>query len=133
MPIRITGPTGTVTKDYESPFVGPVDHTAPVSVDVSSLTNKEVDTKGYLKPGVPFDRDGALITYGGALYGVTVEEVKVADGNEAADFSGAVTPQTVAVGTIGQINRAVAEDMLERAYSGDELAAFEVSNITLIY
>lgn len=133
MPIRITGPTGTVTKDYESPFVGPVDHTAPVNVVVTGLTDKEIDTKGYLKPGVPFARDGTLVAGADLLYGVTVEEVKVAAGNAAGDIAAAASPQTIAVGTHGQINRAVAEDMLERAYTAAELAAFETSNITLIF
>lgn len=133
MPIRITPPSGSVVKDYESPFVGPVDHTASVQVDITGLTNKEIDTKGYLKPGVPFTRDGLLVGYEDALYGVTVEEVKLIADNEAGTIAAATDPVTVAVGLIGTINRAVAEDQLERAYTGDELAGFAASNITLIY
>jgi phage tail sheath gpL-like len=43
---------------YASPFVGPVGHTAHVKVDVSALTNTQVDSKGILKPGVVLTLDG---------------------------------------------------------------------------
>lgn len=132
MPIRITGPTGTVTKDYESPFIGPVDHTAPVQVDITGMSNKEIDTKGYLKPGVPLTIDGALVGYGDRLYGVTVEEVKVLEGNTGPLIAAGSVSFTIAVATHGQVNRAVAEDMLERAYTADEVVAFDDSNVTLV-
>jgi len=46
--------------DYGNPFVGPIDHTAPAVVDLSDLTNKEIDARGYLKPGIPLTSAAAL-------------------------------------------------------------------------
>jgi len=56
-------------KDYLSPFIGPVDHTQAVRLDVSAMTTDEVDTKGYLKPGVPLTRGGILASKTG--HGIT--------------------------------------------------------------
>jgi hypothetical protein len=133
MPIQISPITGTVVKDYENPFVGPVNHQAAVKVVVTGMTNKEVDARGYLKPGVPLLRTGALATLATVpIYGVTMEEVKVAASNSAPDLA-AATAKPVAVALVGAINRKVAEDMLERAYTANELAAFELSPIKLIF
>lgn len=218
MPMRVSR-SGTSRKDYESPFVGPVDHQAAVMVDVSELTNKEVDLDGYLKPGVPLTAGGALIgsvglstvaaavanddntgngtfgsllgkaggatevitvtatgatafevrgsvsgilpdatdaayvstalnfdfTAGGVaaiagdvwtfvitgdnpdvLFGVTIEEVKIAADNVAGTLDAAANV-SVGVALIGAINQDVAEDMLERAYTQAELDAFAAS------
>lgn len=133
MPIRIGEVQGEVTFDYESPFLGPVDHQAPVEVDITGLTNKEIDKKGYLKPGVPLTRDGLLVDYGDELYGVTIEETKLIADNESGTIAAATTPVIVAVCTNGAVKRKVAEDMLERAYTADEIAAFQRSNLTLLY
>jgi hypothetical protein len=59
-------------------FVGPVDHTDVVRVDVSALTTAEVDADGYLKPGVPFKSDGTLCARRPGQY------TKVAAGGAAA-------------------------------------------------
>lgn len=221
MPMRVTRNIGSERMDYESPFVGPVDHPAQVIVDVSGLTNKEIDDKGWLKPGVPLTRGGALIgsvglstlaaavadddntgngtvgsllgkaggasevitltardathfevrgsvsgilgdltvgtpyvsaafnatlTAGGTphaagdqftiiitadapdvLFGVTIEEVDLGIGdNEAGSISGG-TDIPVGVALIAAINQDVAEDMLDRAYTAAELAAFAVA------
>jgi hypothetical protein len=56
MPITVEETEGGTA--YASPFVGPVDHTAHVRVDVSALTTSQVDSKGYLKPGVVLTLDG---------------------------------------------------------------------------
>lgn len=45
---------------YGSPFVGPVNHTAPIEVDLSTLTDDEIDARGYLKPGIPLTTNAAL-------------------------------------------------------------------------
>lgn len=141
MPITMQ-PTMTAGETFANPFVGPINHTATVRVDVSALTTAEVDAYGYLKPGVPLQRSGLLIplnaTTPGAgtetLYGVTSESIKVAQGNTAADLAAAVDP-LVAVALIGAVNRALIEDNLGRALHADELRAFNGagSRVVLIY
>lgn len=133
MPITINPVVGSVVKDYVNPFVGPVNHQAAVKVVVTGMTNKEIDARGYLKPGVPLLRTGALPTLATVpVYGVTMEEVKVAASNSASDIA-AATSKSVAVALSGAINRKIAEDMLERPYSANELAAFDLSPLKLIY
>ena len=51
MPMIITETTGGT--NYTSPFIGPVDHTLHVLLDISTFTTDEIDADGYLKPGVP--------------------------------------------------------------------------------
>lgn len=190
-------------KDYTSPFVGPVDHTDVVKVDVSALTTDEVDADGVLKTGVALKADGtlvsrapglkqALITGGAAgdhtvtgiatsdklvsvyhytpgsasafadltgeftisaadtinnaggtstasdtllvtyvsdaeyVFGVVLEAVKVATGNTSALLT-AATDIEVAVAVIGQVNRDIAEDNLGRAYTANEVLAFDAA------
>ncbi len=45
-----------------APFVGPVDHTSSIRVDLSDLGTDEVDTDGVIKPGVPLTKNGKLVT-----------------------------------------------------------------------
>lgn len=45
---------------YGSPFVGPVNHTAPIDIDLSTLSDDEIDARGYLKPGIPLTTNAAL-------------------------------------------------------------------------
>ena len=129
MPISITNESGGA--NYGNPFVGPVDHTAVVKVDISAMTNAEIDSKGYLKPGVPFKENGTLIGSGEKLFGVTIEAIKVAAGNESADLSGA-TDCFVAVGTVGQISQDIAEDNLGRSYTADEIASFNLAGSKIV-
>lgn len=90
MPIEITTVAGGV--GYASPFVGPIDHTVHVKIDISTLTTDEVDAYGFLKPGVPL----ALLTSklagligGEALVGTAVAAAQV--GNTGNGTMGAVT------------------------------------------
>lgn len=115
---------------YISPFIGPVDYTATVRLDVSGLTTAEVDTGGYLKPGVPLDSAGLLVGTGGTVYGLTIEPIKVAAGNAAGDLSGA-TDIDVAVALVGTVNRAVAEDILGRAYTANEVSGLPATIILI--
>lgn len=117
---------------YPLPFVGPHDHTAAIAVAITALTSAEIDADGYLKPGVPLNDAGALIAAasGNYVYGVTIEPIKVADGNTAADIAAAGT-QDVALAVIGMVNRAVAEDILGRAYTADEVAGFTTAGSLL--
>lgn len=101
-------------------FVGPINHTVPVAVDLSLLTNKEIDADGYLKPYIPFTAAGILVA-SGSVFGVSVEHIKVADDNADATIA-ALGTIDVAVATICQINQAIAEDVLDRAYTSAEKA-----------
>lgn len=109
---------------YANPLLGPVNHVDHVKVDVSGLTTNEVDSDGYLKPGVPFTQAGILVASGKA-YGITFEAVKVMTPAQAAtnDTIAAVTlDPLVAVETHGLVNRDIGEDNLGRAYSAAEIA-----------
>jgi len=127
MPIAITATTGG---DAHAPVfkVGPLD-TDVVKVDVSTLTTSEVDTAGFLKPGVPFLKTGLLVT-AGAVYGVTIESIQVAASNAAGDIAAAVDP-FVTLGTFGTVVRDIAEDVLGRAYTAAEIAGFDVAGSKL--
>lgn len=127
MPMNVSQPTSE-SSSYSLPFVGPIDHTAQIEIDITALTDDEIDAKGYLKPGVPFRRDGTLVSGGGQfVFGVTIEPLKVADSNSATDIAAASAARNVAVATICQVNRALAEDQLGRAYTANELAAFDAA------
>lgn len=128
MPLSITTTAGGT--NYASPFVGPVDHTLHVKLDISGMTNKEIDANGYLKPGVPLTSGGVLVGSTVAVYGVTVEAVKVAADNASGSISGG-TDCLVAVATHGIVNRDIAEDNLERAYTADEIAGFALAGSKL--
>jgi hypothetical protein len=133
MPISIVNTDGGM--NYGNVFVGPVDHPAHIKVDISGLTDKEVDSRGYLKPGVPFEEDGTLVGSGEFVFGVTIEAVKLPLAVLPATTSslGSETSDCfVAVGTIGQVSQDVAEDNLGRAYTGDEIAGFNVAGSKLV-
>ena len=49
---------------HPTPFVGPIDHPATVTLDVSSMNTEVVDSQGYLKPGVLLTRAGKLLSDG---------------------------------------------------------------------
>jgi hypothetical protein len=126
MPISVTKTTGTT--GYGHPFVNGVLGLQQVVVDISELTIAEVDADGYLKAGVPFKKDGTLLdgTANEFVYAVNPEAIKIVqyvptDVLLAADT--ATIP--VGMGTIGEINRDIAEDNMGRAYTANELAAFD--------
>lgn len=108
------------------PFVGPVNHTVPIQVDITQFTAKEIDDNGYLKPGVPLTKAGAMLVATNFVFGVTVDYKKVAPSNSATDIAAAGN-QDVPVVTICQVNQDVAEDILERAYTAAEIAGFDLA------
>lgn len=140
-PIRVTPVIGEVRGVAPSPFVGPVNHTVGVEITPSDFTNDEIDEFGYLKPGIPLTRDGELITLTpgdgddpdvlGVLYGVTVEHVKILENNATATIAAGTAPVEVAVANIAALNRDAAEDILGRAYTAAELAAFDAAGSTV--
>ena len=111
---------------HSLPFVGPINHTIGVKVDVSGLTSNEVDANGYLKPGVPFKLSGGLLvladgTLDEYLFGANVEAVQVHTDNTT--LAGVTTDVEIAVAVFCVINRDLVEDVLGRALTANELAA----------
>jgi hypothetical protein len=127
MPIAITSTAGGLA--HAPVFVGNIVNTDSVLVDISDLTTKEVDAAGFLKPGVPFAKDGSLVGSGVAVWGVTIESIKLPHATiPPTDVSLAADTGTcpVAVG-FGLVNRDIAEDNLARAYTADEIAGFPLA------
>lgn len=117
---------------HANPFIGPINHSATVRVTPADFTTAEVDSKGYLKPGVPLAKDGTMINAYAAgppvvpadyVYGVTIEAVKIANSNSVADL-GAAPAVDVAVAVIGAVNRAIVEDNLGRVLTAAEVDGF---------
>ncbi len=129
MPLSFTKTVGGFT--HAPVFVGKILASDVVNVIVTALTTAEVDSKGYLKPGVPFSKVGALLGTGVPAYGVTIEPIKVAESNSSADIAAATVAQPVGVGTIGTVNRDIAEDNLGRAYTAAEIAGFDLAGSKL--
>jgi hypothetical protein len=92
---------------HGNPFVGPINHPAHVKVDVSALTAFEIDTHGYLKPGVPLTQAGLLVGAGAFVFGVSIEGSRVANSNSTADIAAVLVADDtfVAVATIAQVNQ----------------------------
>lgn len=130
MAIRITTVAGGT--NYANPLVGPAQQTAHVKLDVSGMTTAEVDTDGYLKPGVLLTKLGILVGAGPAFpFGVVMEPIKIADNNTG--LASDTTDPLVAVCTHGIVNRDLAEDNMGRAYNANEIASFDLagSHLTL--
>jgi len=125
MPMKISS-VAAAGEVHPNPFVGPVNHTYGVKVDVSGLTSDEVDANGYLKPGVPFKIAGGLLvlcdaTAGEYIAGCVAEAVQVHTNNTT--LAGVTTDVEVAIATFCLLNRDIVEDCLGRALTADELAA----------
>jgi hypothetical protein len=113
-------------------FLGPVDHQFQLRVNLAALTSREIDAKGYLKPGVAFDEAGALVGASPAfVFGVTFEPVKVADDNAAGTIA-ALGTGWVGVGTIGQVIQDVAKYNLGADYTANEIAGFNRAGSKLV-
>lgn len=127
MPIQVSATTGG---DVHAPvFVGKILNTDVVQVDISDLTTKEVDSAGYIKPGVPLAKDGSTVGSGVAVYGVTIEATKIIHATMPptnASLAADTGTSPVVVG-FGLVNRDIAEDNLERALTVDEIAGFDLA------
>ena len=124
MPISSTKTIQKV-KTYLNVFLGPVNHEYQLLVDLSSLTSREIDALGYLKPGVPFTRAGVLVGASPAfVFGVTFEAIKVAEDNAAPTIA-ALADQWVGVGLIGAVIQDAAKFNLGADYSANEIAGFD--------
>lgn len=112
---------------YHPVFQGRVDHTAQIAINVTALTTAEVDSDGYIKPGVPFAADGTTVGAAEPVFGVVIEPIKVANGNAAGDLSAADATFQIALGIEGVVNRNLAEANLGRVYTADEIAGFALA------
>lgn len=131
MPMRVTNPAGTNSGTaMGNPFIGDADGPIAIAINVAALTVNEVDANGYLKPGVPFLRSGALVT-AGATYGVTIESIKVANSNSATDLTAAGVVE-VTVFTNGMVSRAIMEDNLARVLTAAEVTGFSTAPTQLV-
>ena len=130
MPLSIKSTAGGMC--HAPVNVGQILATDVVKVDLSDLSSNEIDSNGFLKPGVPFAKDGELVGSAVAVYGVTIAATKVANSNSSGDIAAAVDC-FVTVMTHGVVNRDIAEDNLGRAYTANEIAGFALggSNLTL--
>ena len=124
MPMRVAA-TATAGEVHPTPFVGPLYWPVGVLCDVSTLTVNEVDTNGYIKPGVILQANGDKITGASQIaYGAVIEAVKVAPAGSDNTALGLITTDVeVPVALFCLLNRDILEDSLGRALSADELAA----------
>ena len=76
MPMKVTA-VAAAGEVHPNPFVGPVNHTAVVRADVSDLSSYEVDSLGYLKPGVFLTRAGQLVEPEAALLTIATLAISV--------------------------------------------------------
>lgn len=127
----------TVTKTgggdaYGSPFVNEPKDILHVKVDVSALTNAEVDTDGYLKAGVPLTIDGLAIGASNTKrVGILQESIKIHTDNTS--LAGVTNDPFIGIAFTGAVNRDIIEDNLGRALTANEIAGLNGvgSNITL--
>jgi len=119
MPIKVTKTTGSGV--YGQPFVSDIMGKAHVQVDVSALTTREVDSEGYLKPGVVLTLAGLLPTVAGDKVGVVFEPIKLAETNTG--LAGITADPFIVVATIGVLNRDIMEDNIGAALSAAEVNA----------
>lgn len=125
MPPKVTRNVVGASQDYANPLVGSNDHVHQLAVNIAVLTAREVDAKGYLKPGVIFDKAGVAVGAAPAYnYGITFAPQKVANSNSAGDLVAAGV-QRVAVARIGLVNGDIVEDNVGAVMTANELAGFE--------
>lgn len=123
MPITVKQSGGGVA--YASALIGDY-QTLHVKVDLKTLTSKQVDARGNLKPNVVLTLEGGQVV----AYDpeepevqtpcVTVEATKVADSNSVPDLT-AAGEVFVACAVNGVLNRHVMEDVLDRALTAPEI------------
>lgn len=103
MPMKVTPIALAAGDTYATPFVGPLNYTAPVQVNIANLTTFEVDALGWLKPGVPLNRNGGL--YVGVLStpGAAVDPAPANTGNGSI---------SAIVGKVGGVSETITITML---------------------
>ena len=111
---------------HPTPFLGPVNHTVGLKIDVSVLTADMVDQHGYLKAGVLIQQSGVPVNGAAQIaYGAIAEHTKVHTDNTT--LAGVTDDVEVAVALYVLMNRDILEDSLGRALTADELAAVDAA------
>jgi hypothetical protein len=128
MPIKVSETSGGAIRP--SVFLVQPRQVIQVKVDVSALSNTQVDADGYLKRGTVLTINGVVPPAATAhRTGIVIEDVKL--GETYAEAIAATDP-FIALGMDGVANRDVMEDNLERALTTDEIDALNNSSfITL--
>jgi hypothetical protein len=123
MPIEIV--TVTQNQSYGNPFIGDVGQVEHIKLDVSVLTTDEVDSNGYLKPGVLLKSTGVLPdgTASEYIWGATPEAYKLPGRTGNSSLGSDTTDPLVPVVRDCLINRDIWEDNMGRAMTAYELAA----------
>lgn len=133
MPMEMNKVTGDT--HYPDPFLTAFD-SVDLKIDVSTLTTDEVDSKGYLKPGVAFRlASGVGVLVSGVsqvIFGVNRFPVKLVGRSDNASLSSDTNDITIAVVVRGTLSQATAEAILGRVYSANELAAFAAAGSHLL-
>lgn len=129
MPMRMRNNITAPGSIYGRPFIGPTDYPSQIAVNITVLTANEVDSMGFLKPGVPFSAAGALVGAAVPVWGVIPEPIDVLhlapyDTNSWAAALAAAGTQQITVITVGQVNRKIIEDNLGRVLTANEIAGF---------
>ena len=106
MPMKVTA-TATAGELHPNPFVGPIDHVLDVRLDVSDLSSDEVDSLGYLKPGVLLTRGGELVEPNQTLLAIGTVVISAAD---ATKFKTTTTAQ-YQIGS-GQFTKAATDNLV---------------------
>lgn len=134
MPITVT--ENAAVTAYGNPIIGNAGMLKHVKIDLSGLTEDEVDADGYLKPGVVLKESGGLaILVGGAagVIFVVPEATKLAVTVPAtnATLAAETGDHLIGVAGSGLVNRDIAEDNMGRAYTANELTSFETAGTHL--
>ena len=130
MPIQVNRTAGNQTA-LASAFIGDY-QPLHVKVDISALSAREVDARGYLKPNVPLSLLGLpLAGVAGEVPALTIEPTKIA-ANNAAGTLAAAPDVFVACGVTGVVNRDVIEDTLGGTLNPAEIAALNGPNSKIV-
>lgn len=135
MPPRIQNTVTAGGQGYQDPFIGrSLDHTLSIATDITALSDDEIDSGGYLIPGLPLNADGELLGAGDYVAGVVPEATKVAAGNDATSIAAALAAHPVIVCNRGNVSRDAMEYNLGRSLTAEEIAGFTVagSQLTLL-
>lgn len=114
---------------YGWPILGDISERLSERLDVSALDGTDlVDDNGYLIPGAVLrlsDRNLLPISADAqTARGITFEMIKVAESNSTAHLN-AADDIDVVIAVSATIDRAIGEFNLDRAYTDDELTAFD--------
>lgn len=121
---------------YSWVFLGDIDERLSERLDVSALDGTDlIDEYGYLVPGsvLIFSANNLLPVSapGSVARGVVLEAVKVADSNSTEDLTAAEDVDVVIV-VAGTIDQALAANNLGRAYTADEIEAFNANDALIL-